>query len=627
MSGHDQDWYRSDAGAGAGAVDVGELLGLDPFDEAHDHFQNFSLHGQPVRLSGHMGAAFPHPTLRQQMRGSVHGAPSADVPLLPTPLTRLNTMKRRKKNRASAFAFAGEGGEHQLGQGIGSTSSAKGPMLPRELDHIPSNPLSPTIRVGFSIQNLTGQPVRYLQQWDGGRRTVQYLNHNERGLLNFVASKTLIRNGQVVEETFNVQMERNAEDSRSRNRRKAVGNRVALQVAGYRWLHAVQADELGVRYEDLFSVLGRVQASVKYKDWKVANALKLMVEVTPFCGGRMLRLRSVFTIKNNTRHPLKILAREGSLRDTASEEDQEKAAPFHLESGESFHVPLALLRRSVLASSGRSLGSLYLRPASLAPIEEELVSRPNVLPGSVEYTMDPINLIHTLERSSEAAAAAASYHGPAASTRPDGAARPSIVRDPSESIFGSSATASHAPHSGMNKEPSMQLVCIVNPKVKSRFGQGRRQGGAHGESHGAEAGGSGGGSGGTGDDKGEKRRRAGSGAHGILSKLPPFCYCVEVQRNTGAVSSSEALHKMTQPGKPGRFFTSSRDVKVLTNPANFTISKSNYFIYAPAMLKLFAWLTCILFLQPPTHPPTYDLSSWIACSNSSPHCAGKLAAL
>jgi hypothetical protein len=117
----------------------------------------------------------------------------------------------------------------------------------QHLDHVPSNPLSSTFRVGFSIQNLTGQPVRYLQQvrlesykirlficlfimipypnlvfspsythtnlyffsktcmvylttasqWEGGRRTVQYINNMERGLLNFVASKTLIRNNQV----------------------------------------------------------------------------------------------------------------------------------------------------------------------------------------------------------------------------------------------------------------------------------------------------------------------------------------------------------------------------------------------------------------------------------------------
>jgi hypothetical protein len=221
----------------------------------------------------------------------------------------------------------------------------------RHLDHVPSNPLSATFRVGFSIQNLTGQPVRYLQQWEGGRRTVQYINNMERGLLNFVASKTLIRNNQVIEETFDVQMERNG--AGSRNRRKAVGNRVALQVSGYRWLHAVQADELGVHYEELYSVLGRVHASQLYSKWKIVNSLKLMVEVVPYCGGRMLRLRSVFTIKNNTRHRLEILAREGSSL-TAWEKDaqteQGEDVPFVIGSGENFYVPLALLRRSVLSS-------------------------------------------------------------------------------------------------------------------------------------------------------------------------------------------------------------------------------------------------------------------------------------
>jgi hypothetical protein len=125
-----------------------------------------------------------------------------------------------------------------------------------------------------------------------------------------------------------------------------------------------------------------------------------MVEVVPYCGGRMLRLRSVFTIKNNTRHRLEILAREGTSG-TWDKEAEGDDVPFVIGSGENFYVPLALLRRSVLSSKGRSLGFLYLRPADLSVIEEELVSRPNSQPGSVEYSTDPINLYQTVQKSLE----------------------------------------------------------------------------------------------------------------------------------------------------------------------------------------------------------------------------------
>jgi hypothetical protein len=53
------------------------------------------------------------------------------------------------------------------------------------------------IKVGFSLYNLTGQPLRYLQQWEGGVKTIQYLDDGQRGLLNFIASTTLVRNNQV----------------------------------------------------------------------------------------------------------------------------------------------------------------------------------------------------------------------------------------------------------------------------------------------------------------------------------------------------------------------------------------------------------------------------------------------
>ena len=102
------------------------------------------------------------------------------------------------------------------------------------------------IQVGFSIQNLTGQPLRYLRQWEGSARTVQYLDDGQRGLLNFMASATSVRNNQVVQiDTY----------SDARTVQKIVaGKRLALQVAGYKWLQGVEADELGMKFDTLSAV-------------------------------------------------------------------------------------------------------------------------------------------------------------------------------------------------------------------------------------------------------------------------------------------------------------------------------------------------------------------------------------
>lgn len=469
------------------------------------------------------GRLAPEPHAR---RSSIAASPVPHKPVLNRWASARPAVPKRywKKMKAYAFTF-GETESHADDSGNDVTSY--------ELLHVPSNPLDSTFRVGFSIENLTGQPVRYLQQWEGDKRTVQYLNNDERGLLNFVASKTHIRNGQVVEETFDVQLERNSEELRARNRRKAVGNRVALQVAGYRWLHAVQADELGVRYEELYSVLGRVQATQLYRNPAVANTLKLMVEVLPYCGGRMLRLRSVFTIKNNTRHALKILAREGTA--TAGATSDEQDVPFHLESGCKFFVPLALLRRSVLQSRGNSLGSLFLRPADIGPIEEELAARPNVQPGFVDYSKDPINLYHTVDTSALRARAAEN--------------RTSV--DNLEALLG--VPRENPVYSSGGKDGYMQLSCDIHPRALSRYGGNKKH-------HTASV-----------DYKNEQSRRA--SAEAMLNKLPPFCYCVEVQKDIDGVSDIDkgGGHGLSLAS---RLFAHSRNVKSIgAIPANFTISK------------------------------------------------------
>ena len=506
----------------------------------------------------------PTPGKRRIKRGSIH-APEAsehdyqyddhhqnELAMTSRQLAAASTsdkynrpLSRRKSRRSDSSFNRRSSINHDIDDGSSITTAATSAQ--RRLDHVPSNPLGSNFRVGFSIQNLTGQPVRYLQQWEGGRRTVQYINNNERGLLNFVASKTLIRNNQVIEETFDVQMEKTGDNAGTRNRRKAVGNRVALQVSGYRWLHAVQADELGVHYEELYSVLGRLHVSQVYKNWKIVNSLKLMVEVMPYCGGRMLRLRSVFTIKNNTRHRLKILAKEGASAQVGTyaeaTKNEEEDAPFLLDSGENFYVPLALLRRSVLASAGKSLGYLYLCPADLAPIEEELVYRPNSLPGSVEYTTDPINLYQTVVKSNETAEAE--------------------EREARRLAVDSDLDVYYKPNLSYAKENYTQLVCHINPKLKGRYNGRKSTGGADLQNN---------------IDYQQQQDQRRIAARAALNKLPPFCYCVEVQSGSDYSSTQKLSNQSALSSISSRFFSNSghHSAQKMNSPVNFTISKFQF---------------------------------------------------
>lgn len=423
--------------------------------------------------------------------------------------------------------------------------------------HIPSFPIDHTFRVGFSILNLTGQPVRYLQQWSNGKKTVQYLNDNERGLLNFVAAQTLIRNGTIVEETFDVQQDHASHDSRERNKKKLVGNHVALQVCGYRWLHSVQADELGTRFEDLAPVLGRVNPSLIGDEDIISRLLKLMVEVVPYCGGRMLRLHSVFTVRNNTSHKIHILAKEPEAVDEGSNDymsanntnyqhaNRNKEIPFELDAGEDLHIPIALLHRSIIASRGASLGSLFVKPTELTPIEEELESRLDLAVGQVDYSPDPINLLQI-----------------ATTNRLQGIGR-------------------------NNASDVMQLCCHVNPK--HRGNKRARRGPTKNISKDAAA---------LETESNNTPLGNGDSPFGPLSspsndfnKLPPFCYNVEI----ASALKAEFVNR--------NFFTPNNISP--SNPCNFTIvihppiqienllSCSAVFEIVHAVQKRVLWSACV----------------------------------
>lgn len=274
--------------------------------------------------------------------------------------------------------------------------------------HSGSRLLNESVRVGFSIQNLLGQPVRYLQQWAEGKRAIQYIEHGERGLLNFTASTTVIRNMVQIEEAFNVQLKYGQTENvsnRSKTKRLRVGHEVAVQVAGFDWLKEVQADVLSVKYHNLKAIKGRRNAIINDETsssghnlhrWKIDNALKLVAEVTPNNGGRMLRLRSCFTVKNNTNHVIQLMASDAIDHLTGLQDE-----PFELAAGESFYVPIALLHRAATYSNLASLGGLFFRPADVKSVEEELGARQQGQLDFVDFSFDPLNLLSVVERTAE----------------------------------------------------------------------------------------------------------------------------------------------------------------------------------------------------------------------------------
>ena len=157
-----------------------------------------------------------------------------------------------------------------------------------DIKHVFSAPLKENTKVGFSIENLTGQSLRYLQRWENGRKTIQYLEHGQRGLLNFLASTTVLRNNK----PHTVQLDDTDTDTNGRGGEgKSFGKHLALQIAGYKWLPSVSVDKLGVKFQELKPLPGRADVASVYFGTEylptgqqgerpaMANALRLIAEV------------------------------------------------------------------------------------------------------------------------------------------------------------------------------------------------------------------------------------------------------------------------------------------------------------------------------------------------------------
>ncbi len=352
-------------------------------------------------------------------------------------------------------------------------------------EHVLTAPLSDAVRVGFSILNLTGQPLRYFQQWEGSQNTVEYVDDNTRGLLNCVASTKKIRNNDIIEEAFNIQTEGEV----ITRKYQVVGHKVAVQLSGYEWISSVQADEPGVKFQVLAPIQGRigledlVQGCKEYDNIskrKIRNALQLVAEVVPHNGGRLLKLRSVFTIKNNTSHAIKLLSvdRKENFNKMSDE-------PFILNGADSFSLPIALLHKSVINSNGSSIGCLFIRPDNNVIERESGRKVSHMQSVNIDYSREPISLLDIVRKNFESSS--------------------------DDLLFGRDTDQSVEKHVSV----MMQLFCDIGTRKHSPANAN--------------------------DDLTDNVNRKN---HAIQSsKLPYFCYNVEIQRHGGSLENDSKIKK------------------------------------------------------------------------------------
>jgi len=396
-------------------------------------------------------------------------------------------------------------------------------MQSEGIRHMKYTPLEKSSRFGFSIKNSSGQQIRFLQQNESGKDMICYIDDGERGALNFVASTTRIRNNAIIREGFNVQMEyagMERKNAVSATTRKTL----AIQISGHSWLPQVQADELGVKFEDLQS-LNSVNHELIH-DWKIQNALKLVVEVTPLDGGRVLHLRSVFTIKNNTSHDINIYALEHE-EEYGNQKNSEfiKDDPFVLNISENFHVPLALMQRTAAMSHGKNLGFLKIKPADLAAVEKELGPRSDIQYGvNVSYTNKSVDLMETITNT--------------------------------ETWF-SMLDKRHTDINELQKISMVQMGCTISPRLRRKKSVEEMNEGPH----------------------------IGKSSIIAASKLPPFCYNVEIQRigDTNLINMQNTKVKQSlMQGLAGRLFRSKNHDKETKYrlPVHY-----NFVIHPPIILE------------------------------------------
>ncbi len=353
-----------------------------------------------------------------------------------------------------------------------------------------------------------------------------------------------------------------------RGKKKTVGHMLKLQVAGYKWLSEVRADALGVNFIDMSVVEGRANAlgimdpdvGAESSMQLVRNALKLVSEVTPHRGGRMLCLRSVFSVVNNTTHSIHLLASDSFSRDKNENVPVEDGnTPFLLHEKEEFHIPAALLHRSAVASCGKFLGKLSIKPSDINHVRSSFDELTNLIPDTVDYSFEHIDLFDIVSTTSEL------FSSDLLSMDPEG----TTLLNSNGDVKG------------------LQLCCHIQGKTQramklssassmSSMGSSSQLNTLlDGQSHGS------------GSPQPQQQIEMDSGDRAFTNnKLPPFCYNIEIQRFSSTASEQAAsstsadnslLNKITFK-KLGNFFQKESSKSILHPSVHYSIGKSLFFL-------------------------------------------------
>lgn len=289
----------------------------------------------------------------------------------------------RALKRASSF---GAPSNDRLGKRIEDLiCSSDGKQMIRVLHEIPK-PLKAEDRVAFSMRNLTGQKIRVHQQNDHNvssllaRPTVvSYLEQRQTMGLTFAATISMIKNLAPVEVPYpglpNSPTIGQSKDS--------LTHAIDLQVPGFRWLQGIKVDTFGRRFETLTPRSDDVLSKIS-RDWRLRNALMLLTEIGLDNGGRLVTVRSLFEVTNNTTHPIKLVfdpdprrhPTEHKLYEGDGDQPNDKKVspatfsnvvlkkPEEIETihpGATFQVPTLLLHQA-LQTTGSHLGCFWLCP-------------------------------------------------------------------------------------------------------------------------------------------------------------------------------------------------------------------------------------------------------------------------
>ena len=289
--------------------------------------------------------------------------------------------------------------------------------------HVPKT-LKPDDRVAFSVLNLTGQRIRIYQQTSkkdafnrDGTAVVTYLRHTESTRLEFEATVSVICNLQLVDVPFPGL----PHSQRNSRRQGSMEPSINVQVPGFRWIQGMSVDTSGRKFDELEPRSGAVLAKMQ-KDWRLQNALKVLTEVGIENGGRLVTVRSLFEIRNQTTHSIWLALHPDPThnpiacqRNASQKMDYKPESSAHLqvqsdvfetiEAGESYQVPTLLLE-SALHLKGSHLGCFWVCPANKDTNEHLFKSlfggvEHNVNETAIGYCSRPVQLAKVVHETSQ----------------------------------------------------------------------------------------------------------------------------------------------------------------------------------------------------------------------------------